>query len=96
MPRVFKMRDVWYMFVRPFDHSLGTWQHYRSHTGENWELVDGNVFDPEPPVGADAADMKPVFALQGEMLPDPLVLACGVGEQGNLCQWLYRLECSTG
>ena len=95
MPRVFRDDTSWHMFVRPFDHTLGSWQHYRSPDGEMWHLEDANVFNPASPVGEDAKDMKPIYGLEGRLLPVPLALASGVGPEGNLNQWLCRFDSVT-
>ncbi len=90
MPRVFKFKGKWNMFLRHFNKGSGTiWKHYVSDDGLGWKLHNECLFDcagKKP--GAGAADMMLVKNFDGSF--SGKALACGL-EDSILKLWMYNV-----
>ncbi len=93
MPRVFRHRGGWHMFLRHFRREGGTlWRHYISADRIHWRLHNPVLFDgagPEP--GRGAADLAVVRAVDGRPAEPLTALATGM-ESGVLKLWAYRVR----
>jgi hypothetical protein len=91
MPRVFRDRHQWQLFLRHFDRSEGSvWRHYSADQPDRWVLVNPRLFDCAGLVpGTGAADMMLISGRDGRFMGK--ALACGL-DQGVLKLWLYDVE----
>lgn len=90
MPRVFKYKDAWNMFLRHFEVETGTfWRHHISDDGLNWKIKNPNLFNCAGITpGSGATDMMLIKNYDGSITNK--ALACGL-ESGVLKLWLYNV-----
>ncbi len=88
MPRVFKHKDTWNMFLRHFEIETGAfWRHYISDDGLKWKIKNASLFNCAGPIpGSGATDMMLIKDFDGSL--SGMALACGL-ENGILKLWLY-------
>ena len=100
-PRVFRVGDVWHMFVlrysRPGSRRNRSYGHYMATDPFSWELVDDELYvTTSDAPGNGAADMCPIWTPFDSNPPE---LAFGnrlddgtFGDPGVFKQWLWRIE----